>query len=65
MKDLLISVWNKIVHCFGVLLGWVKAGWCFVTHHLGCSHCTGKAVSKGKKKAAKRKPTKRKRSAKK
>ncbi len=56
MKELLLSVWHKIVHCFGVLLGWLKAGWCFVTRHLGCNHCTGKAMPK---KTSRKKPAKR------
>ena len=64
MKEILIGWWAKIVHCFGVLLGWLRAGWCFVTRHLGCGHCTGGAVKKTRKRA-KRKPAKRKRSTKK
>ena len=64
MKEILLGLWAKIVHCFGVLLGWLRAGWCFVTKHLGCSHCTGGAVKKTRKRS-KRKPAKRKRSAKK
>jgi hypothetical protein len=56
MKKLLLSVWHKIAHCFGVLLGWLKVGLCFVTRHLGCKHCTDKAVSK---KVSRKKPAKR------
>jgi len=64
MKEILLSVWDKIVHCFGVLLGWLRSGWCFVTRLCGCSHCTGGTVKKTKKRA-KRKTAKRKRSTKK
>ena len=63
MKEILLGLWAKIVHCFGVLLGWLRAGWCFVTKHIGCSHCTGGAMKTRKR--GKRKPAKRKRSTKK